>query len=124
MKRETLESKTTEELKEMAAKKNIEGRSQMNKSELIDSLSSDEIRTTPGKTTATDMELEGHIPTRKKTIGPETVEGHITIKGLESGDRRLFQTNPNTKEWLTQGEAEDQGFYWKEDEDAKKTKKL
>lgn len=122
MKKETLESKTTEELREMAAKKGIEGRSQMNKSELVDALSDDkpdQHGQTGGtglfgtKSKSQDMEHENR---------EETVHGHITIKGSQSGDRRLFQTSPNVKEWLTQDEAEDKGHYWKTDEAAAKEK--
>ena len=40
-KRETLEKETVEELRERAAKKDIEGRSSMNKEELVDALATD-----------------------------------------------------------------------------------
>lgn len=41
-KRETLEQKNVEELREQASKKDVEGRSQMNKEELVDALSGEQ----------------------------------------------------------------------------------
>lgn len=108
MKKETLETKTVEELRAQAAKKDIGGRSQMKKDDLVDALSSGGKPSAPvtAKPKSKDIELENR---------DETVHGHVTIKGSEEGGkRRLFQTSPEVKEWLTKNEAEDKGFYWAE----------
>ena len=49
--------------------------------------------------------------------------GGLTVKGAGKANARLFQTAPDVKEWLTEDEAKDKGFYWKPDADRDTKKK-
>gem|GEM_PF-4929742 len=55
--------------------------------------------------------------TAMKTDAPQEAAGNLTIKGVPAEDKRLFQTDSDTKEWLTEDEAREKGFYWKPDEE-------
>jgi len=55
----------------------------------------------------------------KTTDNPPTTPLHgMSIIGTQvkgKNETRLYQTSPDTKEWLTKEQAEKSGFYWKEE---------
>jgi len=54
----------------------------------------------------------------KTTDNPPTTPLHgMSIIGSQvrgKNETRLYQTDPNTKEWLTKEQAEKSGFYWRD----------
>lgn len=61
--------------------------------------------------------------TAMKTDAPVPPIQGVNVIGEPSEDKRLFQTNPETKEWLTQEEAEKKGFFWREEDNPGEGKK-
>lgn len=94
---------TVIELKDEAKKRNVELEPDLRKDEIIKALEKD------------DKKPSGKASSAKASDAGD-VKGHLTIKGSEKSDTRLFQTSPYVKEWLTQGEAESKGFYWRDTE--------
>lgn len=109
MAKKNVEDMSVEELRAKAAKEEIEGRSAMKKDELVEALSTDKT-----KTAESDIGDEAGTP----DMGPSKpeLEGmHIEGTAKEGkGETRLYQTDPNTKTWLSKAEALKKGFYWKD----------
>ena len=108
MKEETLQEKSVSELREMASKKEVEGRSSMSKDELVSAMAT--------TTKPTDKKIET-LKTESPLPGGPQATGNVTIKGAELGGKnptRLFQTGPDEKTWLTKDQATEKGFFWKD----------
>src|SRR4030095_12158902 len=108
MKKEALEHKTFEELREMASKKGIEGRSAMSKDELVEARATNGASgDTPNNTTHTKSET---TPEKSGvTPGGAAMSGQMEIKGAEltgKNPTRLFQTGPHEKTWLSKDQAQ------------------
>lgn len=103
MAQKKLENMTVEELREEAAKADVEGRSGMNKEELQKALSHEDAPKTAAP---------------KAAAAPQAVStGQMQVLGSEFGGKnptRLFQTGPHEKTWLTKDQAREKGFYWKD----------
>lgn len=127
--KEKLQEKTVVELKEQAAKKGIPGYSTMTKDELVDHLSDEKgQKHEPIASFQEDEPKKSAKGKSDKKDQPQRSGIGVNIigdAGSGKNPKRLFQTGPDTKEYLTKEEAEnppedDDGkptrpkFYWKD----------
>lgn len=106
---EKLQEKNIQELRELATKAEIEGRAGMSKDQLVAALADDSPKASPEK------KGKAGEPTDNP---PQFPLAGMTIKGQENqgkGETRLFQTEPDVKTWLTKAQAEEKGFFWKDE---------
>ena len=72
----------------------------------------------PPAKTSESKETDTSEKTAESTDNPPQnplASGGIRIIGLQQEGKnptRLYQTSPDTKEWLTKEQARDSGFYW------------
>lgn len=114
--KDQLQDKNIQELRELATKQEIEGRSGMSKDELVDALSGGDGNPQGSAKTST-------APDRKPDYPSEYPLAGMTIKGEGKANARLFQTSPDVKEYLTKAEAKAKGFYWADTDEDKDPKK-
>lgn len=90
---------TVEELREQAAKRDIEGRSSMSKTELQHALEVD-----PNESSSPNRPPNPPLGKGKEGIPAPPKDA--------KGETRLFQRGPDEKVWLTEEQATAEGFYW------------
>jgi hypothetical protein len=65
---------------------------------------------------AADKDVVDVTPSGESKSGADTPQPTDNqrrhLEPVDTGTKRLFQTSPDTKEWLTESEAKSKGFYW------------